>query len=93
MSRWYSAGADYHPGTNLPANVTGECPHRHRTPEAAQRCIDQMSAAISRGHGNAYCDRVVMVEECGGNRHHYGAQCESCGTVQADYRSTLYEPL
>lgn len=31
-------------GTNMPANLTGECPHLHRTPEAAQACIDRMAA-------------------------------------------------
>lgn len=57
----YIAGAPFMPGTNLPSNVTGECPHRHRTPEAAQRCIDDMDRRIKRGHGrHAYCDRVVI---------------------------------
>lgn len=58
---YYVAGAPYHPGTRMPTNVTGECPHRHRTPEAAERCIEQMDRAIKAGHGpNAYCDRQVV---------------------------------
>jgi|CXWL01.1.fsa_nt_gi hypothetical protein len=58
---WYIAGGHNHPGTNLPANVTGDCPHRHRTSAAAQRCIDSMDAAVKRGHGrNAYADRIVI---------------------------------
>lgn len=61
--RYYFAGGRRMPGTGLPANVTGDCPHRHRTPEAAERCIDDMDRAIKRGHGpNAYCDRIVMVQ-------------------------------
>lgn len=73
MSTIYIAGACYHPGTTLPNNVTGECPHRHRTPEAAQKCIDTLDASIKRGHGsNAYCDRIVMVEDTDtGDRHPY----------------------
>jgi hypothetical protein len=60
----YRAGAPWHPGTNLPRNVTGECPHRHRTPQAAQRCIDELDRSIKNGHGaGAYCDRVVMAED------------------------------
>jgi hypothetical protein len=57
----YKAGAPHHPGTALPNNVTGECPHRHRTPEAAQRCVARADRAIKRGHGtNAYSDRIVI---------------------------------
>jgi hypothetical protein len=64
---WYYAGAPRRPGTPIPMNVTGDCPHRHRSPEAAQRCIDDMDRSIKRGHGqNAYCDRVVMVVEVDG---------------------------
>jgi len=49
------------PGTNIPANVTGDCPHLHKTPEAARRCIDDMDRAIKRGHGSdAYCDRSII---------------------------------
>lgn len=60
--RYFIAGsARMIPGTGLPANVTGDCPHRHRTPEAAQRCIDALDRSIKRGHGrNAYADRVVV---------------------------------
>lgn len=58
---YFYAGAPLMPGTNLPSNVTGECGHKHRTPEAAERCITALDRAIKRGHGpNAYCDRVVM---------------------------------
>lgn len=61
MRTIYYAGAPFHAGTALPANVTGECSHHHRTPEGAQRCIKRLDAAIKRGHGtNAYCDRIVM---------------------------------
>ena len=61
--RFY-AGAPFMPGTNLESNVTGECGHNHKTPEAAQKCIDDEDAAIKRGHGrNAYSDRIVMVAE------------------------------
>ena len=60
----YFGGAKYKPGTNVPSNVTGECGHDHRTPEAARKCIDATDKAVKAGHGgNAYCDRVVMVQE------------------------------
>ena len=62
--QYYYGGAPYHPGTSLPNNVTGECPHKHKTPGAAQRCIDDMTRSMREGHGPAaYCDRVVMVAE------------------------------
>ena len=43
--------------------VMTECGHRHRTPEAAQRCIDRTQRGISRrpGSGGAYCDRYVRL--------------------------------
>ena len=60
----YFAGAPRLAGTTLPGNVTGDCSHTHRTPEAAQACIVAKDRSIKRGHGsNAYCDRVVMVQE------------------------------
>ena len=63
MRTRYRAGSTWHPGTALPDNVTGECPHEHHTAAAAQACIDRLDAAIKRGHGpNAGCDRHVMVE-------------------------------
>jgi hypothetical protein len=69
MSRphfYYYAGAPNHPGTTLPANVTGNCPHHHRSYETAERCIRETDRAIKRGNGPAaYCDRQVMVYECG----------------------------
>ena len=72
MKRYYYAGAPYHFGTNLPNNVTGECGHEHKTPEAAQRCIDELDASIKRGsNGSGYCDRVVMVREADGQHHQY----------------------
>ncbi len=51
-------------------NVTGDCPHRHRTAEAAQACIDRTDRAIKRGHGRyAYCDRwVIEIDETGARR-------------------------
>lgn len=64
----YVAGATWMHGTNVANNVTGECPHRHRTPEAAQRCIDRMDRAIARANPGAYCDRVV-IEVSAGHRH------------------------
>lgn len=72
MRLHYYAGAPRRPGSNLPNNVTGECKHRHKTPEAAQRCIDALDRSIKRGHGEAaYCDRVVMVREADGRVHTY----------------------
>jgi hypothetical protein len=72
MRRYYYAGAPHRPGSNLPSNMTGECEHQHRTPEAAQRCIDALDASIKRGHGqSAYCDRRVMVHEADGRRSVY----------------------
>lgn len=57
----FIAGGHNHLGTTLPANVTGDCPHKHRTAEAAEACIARHDAAIKRGHGsNAYSDRVVI---------------------------------
>lgn len=61
-SAYFYAGAPNIPGTGMPRNVTGNCPHRHRTPEAAQRCIDAADRSIKAGHGpNAYADQIVMV--------------------------------
>jgi len=55
MNTYYYAGSAYD-------NVTGDCPHRHRSFKAAERCIESMDAAIKRGHGKAaFCDRVVMI--------------------------------
>lgn len=57
MPVYYSAGAPY---------ITDECPHRHRTPDGAQRCIDQLDRAIRRVHGpSACCARVVMAHKEG----------------------------
>jgi hypothetical protein len=65
----YVAGATWLPGTMVPNNVTGECPHKHRTPEAAQRCIDRLDRSIKRGYGpNAFADRHVMVVDEKGHR-------------------------
>ena len=70
MSVRYRAGGVRAPGTDWASNVTGDCPHLHRTPEAAQACIDDMDRKIKRGHGpNAYCDRIVLV--C--DEHGHGA--------------------
>lgn len=61
MTTYYIAGAPNHPGTTLPANVRGDCPHRHRTPEAAQRCADADDRSVKKGHGqHAYSDRRVI---------------------------------
>jgi hypothetical protein len=61
--RVYIAGALFHPGTNLASNVTGDCPHRHTTPEAAQQCIERRNRQLAKI--GAYCDRVVI--ECDTN--------------------------
>ena len=72
MKRYYYAGAPYHSGTNLPNNVTGECEHEHKTPKAAQRCIDELNASIERdSNGKGYCDRVVMVRKADGESRVY----------------------
>ena len=77
----YFGGAPFHQGTNLPSNVTGECKHFHRTPAAAQKCIDQEDAAIKRGHGRtAYSDRIVMVQE---GRRQAGRWIYAVGTTRA----------
>lgn len=66
---YYYAGAPCHPGTTLPANVTGECDHKHRTGRSAQKCIAELDRAIKRGHGQAaYCDRQVMAILVDGSR-------------------------
>lgn len=63
---YYFAGALSIPGTGIPNNVTGNCPHRHLKPETAQACIDKMDRAIKRGHGNnAFCDRQIIIQEPG----------------------------
>ncbi len=44
-------------------SVMGSCGHRHRTPEAAQRCIEATARAIRRSPycgAGAYCDRKVQ---------------------------------
>ena len=65
----YIAGGYNHPGTNLPSNVTGDCPHVHRSIEAAQKCIAEMDASIKRGQGrSAYCDRIVIELDAYGNK-------------------------
>lgn len=87
MRTTYTAGAPWHAGTMLPTNVTGECPHEHRSPEAAQRCIDALDRSIKRGHGqHAHADRRVMVDHRDdngarvGERHPYGGgRCDVCG--------------
>ena len=65
---WF-AGAPRIPGTGIPRNVMGDCGHRHRSPEAAQACIDAVDRAFKRRDGmrNCSCDRVVMVCEGGYN--------------------------
>ena len=60
-SVYYVAGSVHHPGTTLPRNVTGECPHRHRTIAGAARCIEAHDRAIKQGHGpHAFSDRQVI---------------------------------
>jgi len=57
----YWGGAPYIPGTVVPANVVGECGHLHRTPEAAEKCIERFNNAVKRGHGSQfYADMQVM---------------------------------
>jgi len=64
LTRIYFAGAERIPGTELPDNVTGDCPHVHLTPEKARLCIDNHDAAIKHDHGpRAFCDRIVMVTQ------------------------------
>jgi len=51
-------------------NVRGDCGHRHRTVEAAERCAEQDRRAIRRlpssPYGAPYSDRrVVAVDERG----------------------------
>jgi hypothetical protein len=46
---WWYAGAPFHVGTNLPNNVTGECSHRHNSPDAAKACIVRVDASMKRG--------------------------------------------
>lgn len=66
---YFIAGALRIPGTNLDANVTGSCSHKHRTAEAAQACIDDHDRRIKRGHGRfAYSDRVVVAVGRDGSR-------------------------
>lgn len=65
--RWIAGGAR-HPGTGMPSNVTGDCPHLHRTPDAARSCIERTDRAIKRGNGpNAYADRLVLITDRHGN--------------------------
>lgn len=66
MSIYFYAGAPRDASTGRVANTTGECEHHHQTPEAAQRCIDEMDRALKRANGpSAYCDRSVMVNRDG----------------------------
>lgn len=59
---YFTAGGMNHPGTGMPANVTGDCPHRHRSPDTAQRCIDDANRRLQSHEGtrNAYYDRGVI---------------------------------
>lgn len=78
--RFFYAGAPLVPGTCQPNNVTGECGHQHKTPEAAQRCIDQMDRAIKIGHGkSAYCDRIVMTAIAVGRDKIIGGSIQTYG--------------
>lgn len=66
---WWYAGAPFKAGTNLPNNVTGECGHKHKSPDGARQCIARVDASMKRGFGpSAYCDRVVMVHDENGTR-------------------------
>lgn len=63
---YYLAGGSNHPGTTIPANVRGDCPHQHRTPAAAQACADADDRSVKLGHGpHAYSDRRVLAVEEG----------------------------
>lgn len=65
---WF-AGGPRHPGTDMATNVRGDCPHRHRTPRAAARCVEADDRAVRAGHGrNAYSDRIVMIHDEHGAR-------------------------
>ena len=61
----YFGGAPYLPGTMLPNNVMGECGHFHRSPDAAQQCIDNANKRLKEQIGMAtpYVDRHVMKQE------------------------------
>ena len=61
----YFAGAPFIPGTGIPNNVTGECGHKHKTPEAAQSCIDKSNRSLQRSIGMhySYIDRRVMRQD------------------------------
>ncbi len=63
MASYYYAGGKRHLGTNLPANVMGDCPHKHRTPAAARACIERFTRQIQSQEWSrsGYCDRIVMV--------------------------------
>lgn len=87
----YRAGSPWLASTTMPANVTGECSHEHRTAEAAQRCIDAFDRAVKHGHGpDAYADRCVMVEHHGDAPRHplaLEADCPICNSnYEADQR-------
>ena len=66
--RYFYGGSPWHPGTSLTTNVMGDCPHKHRTPEAAQRCTDDLERRLQGvpGMRGAWVDRVVMVGDTEG---------------------------
>lgn len=59
----YIAGAMNRAGDPTPNNVMGDCGHLHRTPEAAQDCIDQVQRGLARQSSGYYCDREVIEVE------------------------------
>lgn len=87
MSRYFYAGAPFRPGTSLPDNVSGNCEHRHRTPEAAAQCIDRHAEAMAKIGGTA--DRQIMVYD-EGDREPY---LEIDGTVEGDVEESLLHAL
>lgn len=48
--KYYQAGHHH--------NVRGVCPHKHRTVEAAQRCLEQDQRDCAGLSGGAYSDRT-----------------------------------
>jgi len=62
MRIYWIAGAHDDPGTGLPENRTGDCPHRHRSARTARQCIVATDRRMKKEHGeSASCDRVVIL--------------------------------
>lgn len=48
--------------------VRGECPHKHKTMEAAERCAEKDRRACRALGGGAYSDRYGHDSDCGAVR-------------------------